>query len=108
MQFFSKKACNFLKECYNITIDHVNRANRNNVVFHRKEVKMKRFVNTSGRELVIYSDSKLTTKIGMLYRDSACHCILEHDGTVVVLYKVSSNGIFKVGFTDYSMGVQDA
>ena len=69
---------------------------------------MKRFVNTSGRELVIYADSKLTTKIGMLYRDSACYCILEHEEAVVVLYKVSSNGVFKVGFTDYALGVQDA
>jgi len=69
---------------------------------------LKRFVNTSGKELVIYADSKLTIKVGMLYRDSACYCIMEHDGTVVVLYKVSSNGVFKVGFTDYAMGVQEA
>ena len=68
---------------------------------------MKRYVNTSGRELSIYADSKLTTKVGMLYRDSACFCILEQDTTVVVLYKVSSNGVFKVGFTDYTQGVQE-
>ena len=68
---------------------------------------MKRFVNTSGRELAIYADSKLSTKVGMLYRDSACFCILEQDATVVVLYKVSSNGVFKVGFTDYAHGVQE-
>ena len=68
---------------------------------------MKRYVNTSGRELTIYADSKLTTKVGMLYRDSACFCILEQDAAVVVLYKVSSNGVFKVGFTDYTQGVQE-
>jgi hypothetical protein len=68
---------------------------------------MKRFVNTSGRELVIYADSKLQTKIGMLYRSSACYCLLEQDSAVVVLYKVSSNGVFKVGFTDYMQGVQE-
>ena len=68
---------------------------------------MKRYVNTSGRELSIYADSKLTTKVGMLYRDSACFCILEQDATVVMLYKVSSNGVFKVGFTDYTQGVQE-
>ena len=68
---------------------------------------MKRFVNTSGRELAIYADSKLMTKVGMLYRDSACFCILEQDAAVVVLYKVSSNGVFKVGFTDYIQGVQE-
>ena len=68
---------------------------------------MKRFVNTSGRELVIYADSKMTTKVGMLYRDSACYCILEQDAAVVVLYKVASNGVFKVGFTDYLQGVQE-
>jgi hypothetical protein len=68
---------------------------------------MKRFVNTSGKELVIYADSKFSTKIGMLYRDSACFCILEQDAAVVVLYKVSSNGVFKVGFTDYTQGVQE-
>jgi len=68
---------------------------------------LKRFVNTSGRELVIYADSKLSTKIGMLYRDSACFCILEQDAAVVVLYKVSSNGVFKVGFTDFIQGVQE-
>ncbi|MDR0530655.1 MAG: hypothetical protein LBG83_01110 [Oscillospiraceae bacterium] len=69
---------------------------------------MKRFVNTSGRELVIYADSKFSTKVGVLYRDSACYCIMEQDDAVVVLYKVSSNGVFKVGFTDYLLGVQDA
>lgn len=69
---------------------------------------MKRYVNTSGKELAIYADSKLTTKVGMLYRDSACYCISEQDGTVVVLYKVSSNGVFKVGFTDYTQGVQES
>ncbi|MDR3313295.1 MAG: hypothetical protein LBS96_02430 [Oscillospiraceae bacterium] len=68
---------------------------------------MKRFVNTSGKELVIYADSKLSTKVGTLYRDSACYCILEQDAMVVVLYKVSSNGVFKVGFTDYIPGVQE-
>jgi len=68
---------------------------------------LKRFVNTSGRELTIYADSKLSTKIGMLYRDSACFCILEQDAAVVVLYKVSSNGVFKVGFTDFTAGVQE-
>ncbi|MCL2107247.1 MAG: hypothetical protein FWH26_09380 [Oscillospiraceae bacterium] len=68
---------------------------------------MKRFVNTSGKELVIYADSKLTNKVGMLYRDSACFCIHEQDAAVVVLYKVSSNGVFKVGFTDFIGGVQE-
>jgi hypothetical protein len=68
---------------------------------------LKRFVNTSGKELVIYADSKLTTKIGMLYRGSACYCILEQDAAVVVLYKVSSNGVFKVGFTDFVQGVEE-
>ncbi|MDR2753992.1 MAG: hypothetical protein LBB50_06765 [Oscillospiraceae bacterium] len=68
---------------------------------------MKRFVNTSGRELVIYADNKLTAKIGVLYRDSACFCILEQDEMVVVLYKVSSYGVFKVGFTDFMQGVQE-
>ena len=68
---------------------------------------MKRFVNTSGRELAIFADSKLSTKVGMLYRDSACFCILEQDAAVVVLYKVSSNGVFKVGFTDFVPGVQE-
>jgi hypothetical protein len=68
---------------------------------------VKRYVNTSGRELAIYADSKLATKVGTLYRDSACYCILEQDATVVVLYKVSSNGVYKVGFTDYTQGVQE-
>ncbi len=68
---------------------------------------MKRFVNTSGKELVIFADSKLSTKVGMLYRDSACYCIHAEDAAVVVLYKVSSNGVFKVGFTDYVQGVQE-
>ena len=68
---------------------------------------MKRFVNTSGRELHIYADSKFTTKIGMLYRDSACYCIMQQDDAAIVMYKVSSNGVFKVGFTDYTQGVQE-
>jgi len=69
---------------------------------------LKRFVNTSGGELHIYADSKMSSKVGMLYRDSACYCILEQDAAVVVLYKVSSNGVFKVGFTEYVQGVQEA
>ena len=68
---------------------------------------MRRFVNTSGRELAVYADSKLGTKVGTLYRDSACACILEQDAAVVVLYKVSANGVFKVGFTDFVQGVQE-
>jgi hypothetical protein len=69
---------------------------------------LKRFVNTSGRELAIYADSKFSTRVGMLYRDSACICISEQEDAVVVLYKVSSNGVFKVGFTDYTQGVQES
>ncbi|MDR1465795.1 MAG: hypothetical protein LBJ11_10935 [Oscillospiraceae bacterium] len=67
---------------------------------------MKRFVNTSGRELPIFADSKMSNKVGMLYRNSACNCILEQEQTAVVLYKVSSNGVYKVGFTDYIQGIQ--
>ena len=70
-------------------------------------MNLMRFVNTSGKELTVYADSKLSVKVGMLYRDSACYCICEAlDDVVVVMYKVSSNGVFKVGFTDYVDGVQ--
>ena len=65
-----------------------------------------RFVNTSGQELTIYADTGLKQKIGTLYRDSVCYCKEEEGGCVMVLYKVTSEGIFKVGFTDYVQGVQ--
>ena len=68
---------------------------------------MKRYINTSGRELAVYADNRFTTKVGTLYRGSACSCILRQDGAVVVLYRVSPNGGFKVGFTDYVDGVQE-
>ena len=66
---------------------------------------MHRYVNTSGGELAVYADNRLTTKVGSLYRGSACSCILTQDEAVVVLYRVS--GGFKVGFTDYLEGVQE-
>jgi len=69
---------------------------------------MKRYVNTSGRDLLIYADSDLSTPTGTLYRDSAGYCILERDATIVVLYKVASNGVFKVGFTNYVQGIREA
>ena len=68
---------------------------------------MKRYINTSGRELAIYADNKLTTKVGALYRGSACSYILKQDAAVVVLYRVSPNEGFKVGFTDYIEGAQE-
>ena len=67
---------------------------------------MKKFVNTSGGELAIYADSGLATKVGTLYRGSACSCILEHDETVAVMYR-TSNGAYKVGFTDFIEGAQE-
>ena len=65
-----------------------------------------RFVNSSGQELPVYADSELTQRIGMLYRNSSCFCMETTDGQVVVLYEVSSKGVFKVGFTNYVQGVQ--
>jgi len=68
---------------------------------------MGRYINTSGGELAIYSDTGFTTKVGTLYRGSACSCVFKHDDAVVVLYRISSDGAFKVGFTDYLGGVQE-
>jgi len=68
---------------------------------------MKRYINTSNGELPIYADNRLTTKVGALYRGSACSYIMKHGDAVVVLYKVSVNGEYKVGFTDYLEGMQD-
>jgi len=68
---------------------------------------MKRYINTSERELPIYADNCFTTKVGTLYRGSACSYIMKHGEAVVVLYKVSINGEYKVGFTDYLEGMQD-
>ena len=68
---------------------------------------MKRFLNTSGKDLVIYADSSMSTSIGRLYKDSPCYCLHAGDDAVAVLYKVSSTGVFKIGFTDYLGGVVD-
>jgi len=67
-----------------------------------------RFVNTSGHELTVYADTAFKTKIGVLYRDAACFCNRMNDGCVMLLYKVSNEGIFKTGFTDYVQGVLPA
>lgn len=67
---------------------------------------MERYANTSGGELEVYADSSLSTKVGKLYRGSACSCLLKHEDTAVVLYRVSS-GEYKVGFTGYIDGVQE-
>ena len=69
---------------------------------------MRRYINTSGGDLAIYADSRLNTKVGTLYRDSTCSYVLQKDDAVAVLFKVSANGAFKVGFTDYVAGVQEA
>ncbi|MCL2123213.1 MAG: hypothetical protein FWH34_03900 [Desulfovibrionaceae bacterium] len=67
---------------------------------------MKRYVNTSGGELAVYADSKFTSKIGTLYKGSACSYILTQEGAVAVLYRLSG-GAYKIGFTDYLEGAQD-
>jgi len=66
---------------------------------------LKTYKNTSGRELTIYADSKLTSPVGALYSGSSCHCIGEADGCAIVLYKVASAGAYKVGFTGYVKGI---
>ena len=68
---------------------------------------MERYINTSGGELDIYADSGFTKKVGSLFRDSACSYILKQDEAVVVLYRITSSGAFKVGFTDYTEGIQE-
>jgi len=65
---------------------------------------MHTYVNTSGRDLAVYADSRMTTKVGKLYRGSTCSYIHKQEAAVVVLYKVSGNGVCKVGFTDYLEG----
>jgi len=75
--------------------------------FKWEEKRMNRYVNTSGRDLPVYADSKLTTKVGKLYRDSVCSCIMKQDEAVVVMYRVSTSGEYKVGFTGYVEGAQE-
>jgi len=69
---------------------------------------MNTYVNTSGRELPIYADSRFTTKVGTLYRGSACEYLLRQEDLVAVLYKISTGGALKIGFTDYTEGAQES
>jgi len=69
---------------------------------------MNTYVNTSGRELPIYADSRFTTKVGKLYRDSACEYLLRQEDLVAVLYRISTGGALKIGFTDYVEGAQES
>jgi hypothetical protein len=68
--------------------------------------EMKKFVNTSGRNLNVYADSNMKKKIGALYKGSECNCIGEIEGKAILLYKVIAKGISKVGFTDYVKGIK--
>jgi len=69
---------------------------------------MKRFINTSGEDLSIFSDGKLTTVSGMLGQGSAYYCVPEWSARVVLLYKASLSKVCKIGFTDYVQGVREA
>ena len=65
----------------------------------------KNYKNPSADALPVYADSKMTQKIGDLSKGGSCQCIGEQDGAAIVLYKVLSSGVYKVGFAD-PKGVQ--
>lgn len=61
---------------------------------------MKAYANPMQENLPVYADSKMTLKIGILFKGSACQCIGTQGDTAIILYKVSNSGNFKVGFAD--------
>lgn len=69
------------------------------------EVKMYTYKNKTGKILPVYADTKLSTKIGTLNKDSTCKSFGLWENRVVLLYKVTSTGAYKIGFTDKTEGL---
>ena len=67
---------------------------------------VKRFINTSGRDLPVYADDGLSKPLGVLFKDGECFCIHEMGAPVLILYKVTSSA-FKVGYSDFIPGIQE-
>ena len=74
---------------------------------HEKEIFVaeKNFKNTSGKDLEVYCDSSLKTKVGTIYKNSTCKALGVVDGKVIVKYKVTSTGSYKVGFVNFAKGI---
>lgn len=75
--------------------------------YEAKELTSKMFTykNKTGKALPVYADTKLSTKIGTLNKDATCKSFGEFEGRAVLLYKIVSTGVYKVGFTDRTEGL---
>ena len=70
-----------------------------------KVEKMFTYKNKTGKILPVYADTKLSTKIGTLNKDSTCKSFGLWENRAVLLYKVTSTGAYKIGFTDRTEGL---
>lgn len=68
--------------------------------------EMKDFKNSSGKTLPVYADTKKAMKVGEVYAGTTCYALDQQGNMVCIRYKVNSTGAYKVGWVDYSKGVQ--
>lgn len=71
-------------------------------------VSEKSFKNTSGRQLNVYADTKLSVKVGSIPAGNSCNCLGIVANRAILRYRLSGTlNTYKVGFTDYVAGVQN-
>ena len=70
-----------------------------------EDVSLCTYKNKTGAPLSVYADTSLKTKIGTLNKDATCKSFGEFEGRAVLLYKIVSTGVYKVGFTDKTEGL---
>ncbi|MDR1465176.1 MAG: CHAP domain-containing protein [Oscillospiraceae bacterium] len=70
------------------------------------------FVNTSGANLNIWGDTRLTQPVGELFANGQGRCLGILGGRALVRYQINENGKlvneYKIGFTSYSKGAAGA
>ena len=71
-----------------------------------KVTKMFSYKNKTGKSLPVYADSDLKTKIGTLNAGASCSSFGIVNDRAVLLYKVVSTGVYKIGFTDRKEGLE--
>ena len=71
-----------------------------------KVMKMFTYKNKTGTEIPVYADSNLKTKIGSLNAGATCSSFGTVNGRTILYYRVLSTGIYKIGFTDRTEGLE--
>lgn len=68
--------------------------------------EMKDFINSSGKKLTVYADTKKNMKVGEVYAGTSCKALDQQGSMVCIRYKVNTTGAYKVGWVEYIKGVK--